>query len=68
MPKYEISLDDIINLRDCSHYLRRGIDCFLLAEQKETKKSFHLFVDKLDLVIKRILDSARGEKENAHIK
>lgn len=59
MSDYKISLDDIVNLRDCSHYLRRAIDHSLLREQEETKKYFNLIVNKLDGVVKRILDSAR---------
>jgi hypothetical protein len=57
MPRYEISLYDIINLRDCSHYLRRAIDTCLLNDQIETKKMFDSFVDKLDGVVVRILAS-----------
>lgn len=63
MPSHQISLDDIINLRDCSHYLRRAISTCLLSEQVETKRFLNEFVDKLDGVVARILADAREEKE-----
>jgi len=62
--KYQIGLDDIINLRDCSHYFRGAIRTCLHDDQKAAKEAFRALVDKLDRVVERILDDARkGEIE-----
>ena len=62
MARYELTLDDLIILRDCTHYLRRGIFHTFLDEQKATKDHFSQIVDRLDGITQRVLERER-EKE-----
>jgi len=62
MPKYEISLDDIINLRDCAHYYRHAIRDGIPSNYEHTKIFLKDITDHLDGVVARILNTARGEE------
>jgi hypothetical protein len=59
MTKYCITLDELIIIRDCAHYINANASLFVSNGFRENAGKLYSISEKLDMVVNNLLDRER---------